>query len=233
MRLAAALLSALLLVTARARADELPENMKRVPLDVFIDGAISDPIVLFGCGDVTAGRHQLAITKAGASTRCHQKMGIGVYLVSEAERATLDALQKKDLGWGAEGVEAKKLLDKLTPCGTVSERTLIESSKSISALTVHFTIDKTATGCSLKKVGEVAPSTLSPPPATTSAQAPPPATSTPPASSPPKTSGCQASPTGDTSVAGVMLALVTVLARSRSAARRRSRVKRCRERVAE
>jgi hypothetical protein len=117
--------------------------------------------VLVGCSNPDGGRHSFDIAKPGAVSKCNIKMGITVYAIPTKDAKPLEELRAKDVGWAEEGQQVKKLTEKATECGKMNENSLVETSKKITFLTARYSLEKTATGCSIKKVGETVPQTAS------------------------------------------------------------------------
>jgi hypothetical protein len=143
-----------------ARADLLPEGMHYVPIELTLDGqdAVKDAtIVVQGCNE-KGGRHAFTIAKPGELLECHAvKRPLEVRAVPKKDMKPVEDLYAKNLGWGAELGEAEKLLAKAPSCGKAELNGLVETSKNIDHLVAKYQIEKTAAGCSLKKIGDLAP----------------------------------------------------------------------------
>lgn len=201
---------AALLIAAPAAADLVPDGKTPVAIELTIDGqaAFADTtFVVLGCN---SDRHQVGFAKASEALRCKTKMPANVYAVPTKELKPLQDLVAKDLGWASEGIEARKLLEKTPSCGTIAENTMVEKSKNITFLTARYSLEKTASGCAIKKIGETvaqtSPAAATPASAATSAAAP--ASSAPP----PAKSGCATTPGPDTSAPIGALGLGVVIA---------------------
>jgi hypothetical protein len=215
---------ALLGVAAPASADLLPPGKTYVPLSLTLDGqaAFGDTtFVVLGCSSAE-GRHQVAFAKPAEALVCKTKAPPTVHAVAAKDLKPLQDLVAKDLGWAAEGIEARKLVEKAPSCGAIDEKTLVESTRNVTMLAARYAIEKTTTGCSLKKVGETVTQTSSPASAAATASAAPSAAAAPatPASPPAKSSGCSAS-TRARSDGGLFAGLGLALLASIGFARRR------------
>lgn len=137
-----------------ASADLLPEGKTYVPMLLTLEGqdAFKDTtFVILGCNS-KEGRHTVAFATA-AQMECRVKHAPVVYAIPTKEKKPLEDLVAKDLGWGAEGGEARKLLEKKTSCGTIEESTLVDRTANIASVVAKFQIEKGEGGkCSLKKV---------------------------------------------------------------------------------
>lgn len=196
--LAAAVTAVLSFTPSAARADLLPDGMTHVPVEIALDNQNAMPdtsLVLVGCSSPEGGRHSFEIAKPGAASRCSIKMGITVYAIPTKDVKPLEELRAKDVGWAEEGQQVKKLTEKATECGKINETSLVETSKKIAFLTARYSLEKTTTGCSIKKVGETVPQTASSgaPSATPSSSASSaPSASASNATAPTKSGGCGA-----------------------------------------
>jgi hypothetical protein len=215
---------------APARADILPEGQTMVPAVLTIDGldaAKDASLVIAGCNpEGGGGRHFVGIAVAGQPPlRCRFKLPAEVYLVANSDLKPIQDLVAKDVGWGDEGVQARKLLAKSTLCGFMSESTLVERG-TVKEIAVHYAFAKTSAGCSITKVAaaakpETAPLAAASTPATASTPAA--ASATPPAA-PPHKSGCTiAAGQGGASRGATFAAVALGLALASRVARRRRR----------
>jgi hypothetical protein len=194
--------------TLPARADLVPDGNVPVPVELTIDGQGAFPdtsFVLLGCH---SDRHQLGFVKPNEPLRCKTKMPATVYAVPTKDVKPLHDLFAKEVGWGTERSEAEKLLEKTPTCsGKITENTLVDRAKSIDFLSARYALEKTATGCSIKKVGETVPH---------SSSGPGPASAAPPVSPPVTTkSACSASvgPISSAPLVGFGLAASSLLRR--------------------
>lgn len=209
--LAAALATPLLALSPAARADIIPDGKTFVPLMLTLDGqdAFKDTtLVIAGCNSEN-GRHYVAFAKPNEVLVCRVKMAPVVHAIPTADRKAIEDLVAKDVGWGTEGIEVRKLLEKAPACGTIEESTLVDTSAGIKEVAARYAIEKTASGCSLKKVSSTnvlvnaaptgaptpsaAPANNAPPSSAAATSSAAPAAPTP--SDPPaKQSGCAMSP---------------------------------------
>lgn len=209
---------ALFLAASPAHADVVPGGMKHVPLELTVEGQQAfegTTFVVFGCS--ADSRHTLTIAKPSQPVTCKTiKTAPVVYAVPTKDLKPIEELIAKDVGWGMEQTEMQKLLEKVPLCGSISEQTLVEESKGLTSLSARYAVEKSANGCSVKKLapGETAPSaTASPSGATTPAKASNPAAPAPAAGSAPVAkSGCATAAGGATATSHAALVLLAACA---------------------
>jgi hypothetical protein len=148
---------AVVAVAVPAAADLVPDGKTYAPVELTLDNqaAFTDAtIVVLGCNSEGGGRHQVAFAKPSEPLRCGVKLPPTVYAVPNKDVKPLRDLVAKDSGWAAEGIEGRKLLEKQPTCGTIDEKTLVDKSQAVTFFTARYALEKTASGCSIKKVGE-------------------------------------------------------------------------------
>src|SRR5262249_330739 len=120
--------------------------------------------VVLACGSAD-GKHQVSFVRPSQAVRCHTKVPPIVYAVPTKNMKPLEEAYAK--AQPGEAGKINTLLRTAPLCGPVSEKTLVEKEKNITLMTAHYSTDKSAAGCEMRKIGETVlqtPETMHPPP---------------------------------------------------------------------
>lgn len=213
----------------------MQEGFTIVPLELTIDhlDAFKDrEVLLLGCNSPT-GRGSFGFPRKDQPTLCRTKHPVEVFLLTARTAKDLRDLAARDVGWGQELMDARRIIDaaKPTSCGSFNETTAVEEKLGIQKIVARYSLDAGAAGaCAITKISSapvVAPSPSAdssgiPAPsasAASAASAAPAASASLPAPSatPPPKSGCGGCATSGVSsswpAAGLLLVLGLVALR--------------------
>jgi MYXO-CTERM domain-containing protein len=213
------------------RADLMVEGFTRVPLELtldHVDAFAGKEVVLLGCSQ-GSGRTSFGFARKDEATICSTKFGVEVLLVTARTAKDLRDLAAKDLGWGEESTQSRRILDAARPtsCGTVSETTTVDKKSGVRALAARYSLDtKPGGACGLTKISVTsllapvasADSSADPAPSASAAPAAPSAAPSTdlPAPPPPAAksgcAGCAASPSAPSWPLAALFVLVGLVA---------------------